>query len=76
MVGGAIGAGIAPLDCDRIESGLHYYCSPREEALNAVLPGGLSILFGVLGAWVGWEADVTTFDEAVAAIRLRRRLGR
>ena len=75
-VGGAVGAAIAPLDCDRVAGRLRYYCSPREEALNGALPGGLAILFGMLGAWAGWEIDVTTFDEAVAAIRLRRRLGR
>jgi len=75
VVGAALGGLIAPNDCNKRVGNFHVYCSPREEALKAAIPGGLGIVLGVLGVWAGWESDRTTFDEAVEQIRAERRTG-
>ena len=76
VLGSAAGSGLAPRDCEYVSGGYRYYCSPREEALNAALPGGLALVGGALGAWIGWEVDHVSFQEALEKVRERRRDGR
>lgn len=74
-VGGlAFGAAIGK--CGGVRGGYRYYCSPREEALQTALPVGLGFTLGFAFGWIGWNADRTTFDEALADIRQERRLAR
>lgn len=72
--GVAIGEAIG--SCGEQRGGYQYHCSPREEALRDILPAGLGVTLGLAGAWIGWEADVTTWQEALREVRLRRRAGR
>lgn len=74
LAGMAIGAAIG--QCGGVRGGYRYYCSPREEALQAGLPLGLGLTMGFAFGWVGWNADQTTFDEALAEIRRERRVSR
>lgn len=78
LIGVAIGVAIGEAigSCGEQRGGYQYYCSPREESLRDILPAGLGITLGLAGAWAGWEADLTTWDEALREIRLRRRVGR
>lgn len=70
IVGGLIG------QCGGVRGGYRYYCSPREESLQTILPLGLGVTFGMGVGWAGWSEDRTTFDEAVAEIRRQRRVSR
>lgn len=78
LLGGSVGAGAGALmtRCGEVRGGYQYYCSPREEALRSRVPVGLAVTLGLLGAWIGYETDRVTFDEAVAEIRLQRGRGR
>lgn len=78
LVGSSVGSGIGALlgRCGGEEGGYRYYCSPRDEALRNRLPVGLGITFAILGAWIGYSTDRTTFDEALSQIRYERRVGR
>jgi len=74
-VGSLIGALITDYDCPYTSGGYRYDCSPREDAMRSVLPGSLALAFGMTGVWLGWSADVTTWDEALEEIRDARRRG-
>ncbi len=70
LIGEAIGS------CGGRRGDFQHYCSPQEEALRDALPAGLGITLGLTGAWIGWEVDVTTWDEALREVRQQRRAGR
>lgn len=75
FAGGAL-FGSLMINCGERRGSFQHYCSPRENALRDVLPIGLGITMGLVAAWVGWEGDVTTWDESLEEIRRRRRVGR
>lgn len=75
LVGGAIlGTALSPRGCNHSEGGFYIACSPREDALRAAWPLGLSLVGMISLAWVGSNADITTWQEAVTEIRQERRL--
>ena len=75
VAGLVISEGVSPSDCDRRSGGYQYFCSPRQESLRSNLPWALALSFGSLGAWFGYNADRTTWDEALEHIRAQRRAG-
>lgn len=78
LLGASVGGGLGALltRCGGVRGGYRYYCSPQEESLRSRVPVGLAITIGLIGAWAGYETDRTTFDEAVAEIRRRRKVER
>jgi hypothetical protein len=88
-LGGAFGGGLAGgvaglivglihqslLNCDGSDLDDSEPCSPREHAMRDRLNVLLPVTFGTIGAWLGRNRDITTWQEAVAEIREERRLG-
>lgn len=70
--GVVLGVALSTPDCPRQEGGFNIHCSPREEALQGAVPGGLSLVGMMALAWLGWSADVTTWQDAVTDIRRER----
>jgi hypothetical protein len=75
LAGALIGVGLTAYDCNQPEGGSYIRCSPREDGMKSAVPAGLALTFGMLGVWLGWNSDVTTFQEAVDEIRAARRYG-
>lgn len=74
-LGTLLGAVLVDYDCNETRGGYHYPCSPREDAMQGAVPLTGFLLGATLGVWIGWEADRTTWQEALTEIREIRRTG-
>jgi hypothetical protein len=81
LVGGTVGAGTGILlssalfwkwmECGSDPQGSR--CSPQEKALRRSVPLAGALFGGVLGGYIGWRIDRSTWDRALELVREWRR---